>query len=132
MKIYKYLLRDERTSKYKEAVQDFLWQLKVAHCKDRNDQFDCWGDDSIPFSEQMYKPEDEDDYPYLDNGIFIYKVVEYFEKIPTGNYMHVIVAGYDLPKKFLFDRTDKEGNVMEIRSKGKFETSALYGDIIDY
>ena len=58
MKIYKYLLRDERTSKYKEAVQDFLWQLKVAHCKDRNDQFDCWGDDSIPFSEQMYKPEE--------------------------------------------------------------------------
>tara|TARA_R100001440_G_scaffold46092_1_gene65843 strand:- start:135 stop:536 length:402 start_codon:yes stop_codon:yes gene_type:complete len=133
MSFYKYILRNEKTAKYNDVIQQRIWDLKIAYCNERNDIYEDWADPSMTYEEQKFKPEEEDDYPYTENGIFIYKVVEYVKegigKTPTGRYWHTIVMGYDLPESVLIYQDE---SYLEPHSKQEFLSSKFYGDEIDY
>jgi len=96
-KIYKYILRNDKTFKYECAYDSYIES--------------CIKEEQEKYEKELEYAESEDEVWYFGgyyeplNGVFVFKVIEYrpdgIGKTPTGNEWHVIAEGEELPNDVL-------------------------------
>ena len=122
---YKYILRNDKSSKYEFAYDSYIKscieEMQEDYEREKEYDEDAW------YFGGYYEPI---------NGVFVYKVIEYkpdgIGKTPTGKEWHVIVEGHELPDD-VFYYTYKDGYTDQPAAKKEFmSTNPDIGYHINY